>query len=107
MSELESFHELAPEETELKGEWYEAEQGIGADPVEHRIRWLIAHRLEGLGTAEGGWDWLFRDPRDGRYWELTFPTGSIHGSGPRRLAVIPVARASEKYGLPMQGRAAR
>jgi hypothetical protein len=68
------------------------------DVVESRIRWLVANRLAPLGSAAGGWDWLFRDPRDGRLWELTFPLGSLHGPGPRRLAVIDPRRAEEKYG---------
>ena len=74
-------------------------QGItGApDAVESRIRWLVAHRLESLATAAGGWDWLFRDPRDGRLWELTFPLGSLHGPGPRRMAVIERGIAAGKY----------
>jgi hypothetical protein len=73
--------------------------GRTADQVDQRIRWLVSSRLMPLGTASEGWDWLFRDPRDGRLWELTFPESSLHGSGPRTLSVIRVDVARSKYGL--------
>jgi hypothetical protein len=93
----EGFRDLEPTESQLTGQWLEGQGGSNGDAVEQRIRWLTAKRLVALGTASGGWDWLFRDPRDGRLWELTFPLGSIHGSGPRRLAVISPADARSKY----------
>jgi hypothetical protein len=90
----EAGEDLVSDEVELRGGW-----GGGGEPdaVERRIRWLVAHRLEALASADGGWSWLLRDPRDGRLWELTFPTGSIHGSGPRRLAVTTPEHAAEIY----------
>ena len=93
------FPPLGPEEHELHGAWITQPDGrVAGDPVEERIRWLTIHRLDALGTTSDGWDWLFRDPRDGRLWELTYPSGSLHGSGPRRLAVIDRAAALARYG---------
>jgi hypothetical protein len=92
-----SFEELQPAETRLDGRWIGEGSSAVGDAVEQRIRWLAAERLVALGSASGGWDWLFRDPRDGRLWELTFPQGSLHGSGPRRLAVVASDAAAEKY----------
>jgi hypothetical protein len=86
--------ELGCEELELRGAWGERGE---TDPVEQRIRWLVANRLVPLARADGGWEWLFRDPRDGRLWELTFPLGTVHGSGPRRLAVVSPEHASAAY----------
>lgn len=91
-------HDLASDEVVVQGALSLGITGA-ADATESRIRWLVAHRLVALGHAEGGWDWLFRDPRDGRLWELTFPLGSLHGPGPRRLAVVDAARAGEKYDI--------
>jgi hypothetical protein len=88
--------DLAEHEVALQGSLSHEITGT-PDRVEARIRWLVANRLEPLGSAAGGWDWLFRDPRDSRLWELTFPLGSLHGPGPRRLEVIDVRRAGEKY----------
>ena len=52
-----------------------------------------------VASAEGGWRQLYRDPQDGRLWELTFPHGSLHGGGPRRLAAISSEDAKRSYGL--------
>ena len=91
-------HALAAGETELRGA---RASGVTGDPdeVETRIQWLVAHVLEPVGSASDGWDWLFRDPRDGRFWEQTYPLGSLHGPGPRRLAVIAPDAARAKYGV--------
>ena len=59
----------------------------------------MSFRLTLVGVAEGGWRQLYRDPRDGRLWELTFPQGSLHGGGPRRLAVVDEAEAREGFGI--------
>jgi hypothetical protein len=93
----EPFQDLAPREREVVGRWLVMGDGRTADAVELRIRWLVSARLLPLGSADDGWEWLFRDPRDGRLWELTFPEGSVHGSGPRRLAVIDAGAAKIKY----------
>jgi Immunity protein 27 len=89
--------ELAPGEVRLQGS---LSAGITGDPddVESRIRWLASARLHPLASAAAGWDWLFRDPHDGRLWEQTYPLGSLHGPGPRQLALINAEVAREKYG---------
>ena len=78
------FADLGPEERLLDGAWTDG-PGSPHDQVDQRIFWLVSRRLTLLGVAEGGWRQLYRDPRDGRMWELTFPRGSLHGGGPRRL----------------------
>jgi hypothetical protein len=45
----------------------------------------------------GAWEILFRDPADGRYWELTYPQGGMQGGGPKRLKVLDVGSACAKY----------
>ena len=90
--------ELGPDETRLDGAWLDAPGGATVDDVDRRIFWLVRHSLRPCGIANGGWDQLFIDPRDGRYWELTFPHGSLHGGGPRRLTHLPAALAKAKYG---------
>lgn len=93
-----AFEELAPDERELAGAWIETERGPVGDEVDRRIFWLVSRRLERRGAADGGWDQLYRDPRDGRLWELTFPSGSVVRGGPRRLRVISPEEAAGKYG---------
>ena len=92
-------HDLGPDEHQLTGAWEdESEEGI-RDAVDRRIFWLVRHRLEPRAMANGGWDQLFVDPRDGRYWELTFPRGSLFGGGPRQLTHISRDAAAQKYGI--------
>ena len=54
--------------------------------------------LENLDVAEGGWSKLYRDPSDGRLWELTFPNSEWHGGGPPCLTCISREKADGKYG---------
>jgi hypothetical protein len=91
------FPDLRGDESLLAGSWTEPGAGSVHDETDRRILWLVSRRLTLLGVAEGGWRQLYRDPRDGRLWELSFPHGSLHGGGPRRLAVITTAEASESY----------
>ena len=94
------FSDLAPNEQHLTARGDGALGRAFADDVDARIFWLVSRRLEPQATANGGWDQLFRDPRDGRLWELTFPQGSLHGGGPRQLACITHQAAAAKYDLP-------
>jgi len=98
-----SFHDLTPDEQALVGSWTEVGAGSVHDEVDRRILWLASVRLSLVAVAEGGWRQLYRDPRDGRLWELTFPHGSLHGGGPRRLAVVDDTVARERYGIEILG----
>jgi len=91
-------HDLAPDERVLVGAWVERDGRRVLDDVDRRIFWLVSRRLVPRGQANGGWDQLYQDPRDGRFWELTFPEGSLHGGGPRRLECVAALVAGEKYG---------
>jgi hypothetical protein len=92
-----SHRDLQPEEERLVGTWEEPAPGALHDEVDRRILWLVSRRLTLLGVGEGGWRQLYRDPRDGRLWELTFPHGSLHGGGPRLLVRVDEAAARERY----------
>jgi hypothetical protein len=92
-----TLDELQPDETDLRGQWIVDGESVRGDQTENRIRWLIDHRLDRLGSDPSGWDTLFRDRRDGRLWELTYPQSELHGGGPCRLSVITAADAARKY----------
>ena len=94
---MREYPELGPEEQLLFGAGSLSGHGELGD-VDARILWLVRHRLSPRATAAGGWEQLFLDPRDGRYWELTFPHGSLHGGGPRRLAHLSIDEVEAKYG---------
>lgn len=93
------YDELDPEEHELVGSWVEVNGARTLDEVDRRIFWLVTRRLAPRGIVQGGWEQLYQDPRDGRYWELSFPEGSLHGGGPRRLECIAPSVARERYGV--------
>lgn len=93
------FADLGPDERLLQGAWTEPGVGTAHDETDHRIFWLVSRRLTPLAVAEGGWRQLFLDARDGRLWELSFPHGSLHGGGPRRLECISALVAAKRYGV--------
>ena len=90
---------LLPTETELIGRWEMADGRVRADATGERIEWLTSRYLEKTATGEnsGGWETLFRDPDDSRYWERTYPMREMQGGGPPRLDVINAEQAQAKY----------
>ena len=91
--------DLRPWETELSGGWLDLGSRVVDNEVTVRIHRLLRHRLQKLAESDGGWTVLYRDPRDGRLWELTHPHNEIHGGGPPCLTVIEAARATARFHL--------
>jgi immunity protein 27 of polymorphic toxin system len=89
---------LSADEQVLTGRWLVNGTQIVADAVCERINALAAIHLQELGRDESGWDTQYRDPDDGRLWELTYPESYLHGGGPPRLSVIDTSRARAKFG---------
>jgi hypothetical protein len=94
---------LAPDETELVGQWLTRTRKIAADPTCARIEWLVSQHLVPLGTVGSGPDELYRDPESGRLWERTWPQSQLPGGGPPRLAQIAPDAARAKYGTLADG----
>jgi hypothetical protein len=94
-----TYAELGPDEHRLGGARTDSHDGAAGDDIDGRILWLVRHRLRPRASANGGWDQLFIDPRDDRYWELTFPRGTLFGGGPRQLTALSNAEAAAKYGV--------
>jgi len=88
----------AEKETDLFGAWLTKREKVVADPICQRIEWLISQHLVQLGADSSGWDELYRDPDDGRLWELTWPQSEMHGGGPPRLTCLTIDAARGKYG---------
>jgi hypothetical protein len=90
--------ELAPEEVDLRGDWLvQKDRSVIADATDERIEWLTTQKLERIENDWSGWETLYRDPRDGRLWELTYPQGEMQGRGPRRLHLFSRDEAAAKY----------
>jgi Immunity protein 27 len=89
---------LGPQETRLVGQWVEVQGATQADPVSKRIEALVRDSLVRVSVSSGGWDTLYRDPSDGRLWELSYPESELHAGGPPSLTVIAEPNAADKYG---------
>ena len=90
--------QLLPDETELTCHWNLVAGKMVADATCSRIQWHISEHLKKLTTDASGWLSLYRDPRDARLWELSYPHGEMHGGGPPKLACITPQRAKATYG---------
>lgn len=88
---------LKHEERDLIGKWEFVDGKVVADATTARIEALIEKELDKVGNDPTGWDTLYRDPEDGRYWELTFPDSSLQGGGPPRLTSVSTDYARDKY----------
>lgn len=71
---------------------------MAEDSVAGRIRTLTAEHLQYVAQTTDGWERLYRDPIDGRHWELTYQQGEMQGGGPQVLMVLSAKAACEKYG---------
>jgi lipid-A-disaccharide synthase len=90
---------IGSNEFEIKGSWALVEGRMTEDEAVKRIRFLVDNALQYLATSKDGWEKLYRDPQDGRYWELTFPRGEMHGGGPQSLFLANLTMVQEKYGI--------
>ena len=90
---------LGPDEKVIEGRWLPVGKKIVADDAASRIEALVAGPLTLVATSADGWSKLFRDPRDGRFWEHTYPQCEMHGGGPPRLEVISPDAARLRYSV--------
>jgi hypothetical protein len=92
------MRKLAPSETLIVGHWLsDGRGGVVADDSARRIEELVRAFLVELGTDSSGWEVLYRDPDDGRLWELTYPQGELQGGGPPQLRQLSREEAQQKY----------
>lgn len=90
---------IGPEELQIRGAWAMRDGRVIADSNCERIEALIRGHLSELTGDPSGWDRLFVDPNDGRFWELTYEHSHMHGGGPPTLTQIPPDAARAKYVL--------
>lgn len=92
-----SMERLRPDETILQGGSVTIDGQVLRNPVSVRIDHLISNELIEVTTGDGGWSTLYRDPVDGRYWELSYPHSEMHGGGPRSLTHLSDEAVKNKY----------
>jgi hypothetical protein len=89
---------IQPNEFQLTGKWLSRDGRVVADETCARINELIHSHLKQLGRDASGWNVLYRDPEDGRFWELTYPQSDLHGGGPPQLQCLALDEAKTRYG---------
>jgi hypothetical protein len=92
---------LRPDEHEVIGSWVVVKGVTSGDAQCDRIQPLVQHVLTFVADSpeSGGWESVFLDPADGRYWERTYPQSEMHGGGPPALRHISTEDAKAKYRL--------
>jgi hypothetical protein len=89
---------ISPEVTELQGFWIDIGSSVTPDANWERIKSLTSEYLEILATSGDGQECLYRDPADGRLWEL-IPVDPNLPAGPPLLRVISPSQARDKYAV--------
>jgi hypothetical protein len=64
--------------------------------ISRRIYQLENNYLEKI--IDKGWEVLYKDPKDNRFWELTYPNSDMQGGGPPLLKNIDKDMVLSKYG---------
>jgi hypothetical protein len=88
---------IASHEQKICGKWVVKQGRVQADENCHRIEVLRTDHLRPLGRDASGWDQLYLDPDDNRYWALTYPESELHGGGPPCLVCLSEEEARDKY----------
>lgn len=86
-------------ETLITGKFIKNNGVVEGDEACKRIKLLVSQFLIRITSDESGWDTLYKDPNDNRYWELIYPQSELHGGGPPQLVCISNEEATRKYKL--------
>ena len=79
------------QEIALRGSWKFDGKKVLKDSVCERIEYLISNYLKKVASDSSGWNTLYQDPQDNRYWELIYPNSELHGGGPPSLINLSIA----------------
>jgi len=86
-------------ETILTGKWIIKSEEVVEDDVTKRIKKLINNNLIKISNDITGWDTLYIDPNDNRYWELVYKDSDLQGGGAPSLINISKEKAKLKYNI--------
>lgn len=89
---------IRSEEKEIVGGWQFVKGKTVADSNCDRINQLTTQYLIERKKSASGWETLYVNPVDNRFWELSFPNSEWHGGGPQRLTNISEKEARDRFG---------
>lgn len=84
-------------EARIEGQWNLENGNLIPDETCGRIEYLTQNVLKKLTTDATGWQTLYQDPVDNRYWELTYPHSDWQGGGPPLLQCIDIETMNMRY----------
>ena len=93
------IYQIKSNETIIDSDWTKPSNHLTRDDafeVQKRIYWLKTNYLEKL--IDKGWEILYIDRNDNRFWELTYPKNEMHGGGPPLLKNIDKDMVILKFG---------
>lgn len=93
---MENNPKLKKEEIILVGSWKMSGDKVVADEICKRIEILVDTYLRKVAIDKTGWEMLYQDPNDNRYWLLTYPNSDWQNGGPPTLKVITQIEMAEK-----------
>jgi len=88
---------LSSNESLLKGEWIFKDDQISSNEECGRIQWLVTDILRLIRVDRSGWEKLYQDPKDKRYWLLYYPHSEMHGGGPPSLMEMSYKEAKLRF----------
>lgn len=91
--------ELESNEFELIGNWIFLDNKVIEDETAKRIKYLKDNYLIKIATSDSGWETLYQDPNDKRYWELIYAESDYQGGGAPILMNISIELVAEKYNI--------
>ena len=99
MIEENELLEIESNETKLIGEIIYGNGKITYNETAARINKLIKNYLVKIATDKDGWEILYQDPKDKRYWEMVFPQSELQGGGAPLLVNISEEIAMLKFNI--------
>lgn len=84
-------------ENKIIGKWISVNGQTKKDSNCERIEFLVENYLQKITDSEDGWNKLYLDKNDGRYWELRYNNSDYHGGGPPTLILLKDEELIQKY----------
>ncbi|HEC29540.1 MAG TPA: hypothetical protein ENI65_08140 [Gammaproteobacteria bacterium] len=88
---------ISENETLIEGMWVVTDDQISSNEACKRIEWLITDIFKLIRVDVSGWEKLYQDPKDQRFWLLYYPQGEMHGGGPPSLMEMTYKDAELRF----------